>query len=265
MVPSVVDRPRNAARWIYSFTPRRGKGHPVRIAFWFNWLLLISLGIGLALSLADFRSATHYASAPLLLEPGTQLTLETERLLPGRPQLSLTFQRPPRDYDHPDPVLGDWQNSKHAGFLRFRTPGEPIRLKVEYDGRHALYRAMPVSSHGSGEVTRKFTPDEPGMPPSDFRWPPLASPLTLGAGTLHLKITVVDVGPGLRGETATLGLAPGLQVKVSDADYGWLWLLFLVGTPLKLLLALYAVLMLAWSWRRVRALRRGRAGAVKNS
>jgi len=85
---------------------------PVRIAFWFNWLLLISLSIGLALSLADFRTATHYVSAPLLLQPGTQLTLETERLLPGRPHLSLTFRRPPPDYDQPDPVLGNWQNSQ---------------------------------------------------------------------------------------------------------------------------------------------------------
>lgn len=237
----------------------------MRIAFWFNWLLLISLGIGLALSLADFRTATHYVSAPLLLEPGTQLTLETERLLPGRPQLSLTFQRPPPDYDQPDPVLGNWQNSQHDGFLRFRTPGEPIRLKVEYDGRHALYRAMPVSSHGTGEVTREFTPDDPGVPPSDFRWPPLASPLTLGAGALHLKITVVEVGPGLRGETATLGLAPGLQMKMADADYGWLPLLFFVNQGLQLLLALYAVLMLAWSCRRGRLWWRGRVGAVKSS
>lgn len=237
----------------------------MRIAFWFNWLLLISLSIGLVLSLADFRTATHYASAPLLLEPGTQLVLETERLLPGRPQLSLTFQRPPRRYDQPDPVLGDWQNSEHAGFLRFRTPGEPIRLKVEHDGRHALYRAMPVSSHGSAEVTREFTPDEPGLPPSDFRWPPLAPPLTLGAGALHLKITVVEVGPGLRGETATLGLAPGLQMKMADADYGWLPLLFFVKQGLQLLLALYAVLMLAWSWRIGRLRWRRRAGAVKNS
>jgi len=237
----------------------------VRIAFWSSWLLLISLSIGSALALADFRTATHYASAPLLLEPGTQLTLETERLLPGRPQLSLTFQRPPPDYDQPDPVLGNWQNSQHAGFLRFRTPGEPIRLKVEHDGRHAIYRAMPVSSHGSGEVTREFTPDEPSASPTDFQWPPLASPLTLGAGNLHLKITVVEVGPGLRGETATLGLEPGLQMKVTDADYGWLWLLFIVKPALQLLLALYAVVMLAWSWRRGRTWWRGRAGAVKAS
>lgn len=231
----------------------------MRIAFWFNWLLLISLSIGLALSLADFRTATHYVSAPLLLQPGTQLTLETERLLPGRPHLSLTFRRPPPDYDQPDPVLGNWQNSQYDGFLRFRTPGEPIRLKVEHDGRHALYRAMPVSSHGAGEVTREFTPDEPGASPTDFRWPPPAPPLTLGAGTLRLKITVVEAGPGLRGETATLGLVPGLQMKMADADYGWLPLLFFVKQGLQLLLALYAVLMLAWSWHRGRAWWRARA------
>jgi len=231
----------------------------VRIAFWFNWLLLISLSIGLALSLAHFRTATHYVSAPLLLLPGTQLTLENERLLPGRPQLSLTFRRPPPDYDQPDPVLGNWQNSQHDGFLRFRTPGEPIRLKVEHDGRHALYRAMPVSSHGTGEVTREFTPDEPGASPTDFRWPPPAPPLALGAGTVRLKITVVEAGPGLRGETATLGLAPGLQMKMADADYGWLPLLFFAKQGLQLLLALYAVLMLAWSWHRGRAWWRARA------
>jgi hypothetical protein len=233
---------------------RRAKCAPMKRR-WLVWLLV-------SLFLCAYTAGGYVASLAvttnLRLEPGTSIDLPVFRLADDNLQVVLKFKG---DYVQRRAELGEWRtraSEKDSGFLRFETPGAPVRLRISSpEAAAVVYEAMPISAHGVDGSARRLTSDL-SVGPGVWRWPPHYQDLALHGGTNRLKIDIVSVGPPLVGETVKLVVLPALGFKVvksSNTATGlFLWFLWPV----------FLAVQLIWAFMLIRAQRRTRAAHVAN-
>ncbi|MEG2804025.1 hypothetical protein [Stenotrophomonas sp.] len=200
-----------------------------------------------------FKIASRTETAPLRLEPGATVVLDTLRLRAGQVQLSLRFARTPGE-DTRD-TLGKWSVQERPGFLVFEHPGEPVVVRIENAGQQATYAAFPASASWADGVERDLGVQTRNAPTGWYRWPPLPSPVTLPQGRSQLTLTVLDVGPSLRGQRVALSLHPAMGFKSSERGYDLLWLYFFWPILVAPLL-LYGLVLCLWTGRQRRRARR---------
>ena len=207
-----------------------------------RWLALVTAALFLLAGalVANLSSSPDVAILPLVA--GESVRLAVFRMSPDAVRLSFNF---PRLLGQNRPELGDYAMTRGPGYIEFRSPGQPVVVKVQGPESTADYEALPASGYSNAYISRDFVVRENDGNPSRFVWPPInAMRPVLPRGQSVITLTVVQVGAALSGERVQAVIEPPLSFKSAMPGYGFLWWFFfwpVFAVPL----AVYAA-YLAW-------------------
>jgi hypothetical protein len=212
---------------------------------WVTWLLVT---LGLALYAGGAEIEAHTESEPLMLTPGSEVTLEVPRLFANPLQLDLDVRTPGCEGRPDGPAVAVAIAPPRDGLLRLK-PDASARLEVRGEsGPPVTYELMPATGNCIGSLRRLTTnlAIEPGV----YRWPPPPETpqfmLEAGFNTLHVKVTAADAA--LTGQRTRLYVLASVRLNGSQPNVDWLWpavfldLLFPVTQGIWLLVLLWKTL-----------------------
>lgn len=211
-------------------------------ARWFS-LIAVALVLLAGALAANFSSSPAVATLPLVA--GESVRLSVFRMFPDAVRLSFDF---PRALGQQRPELGDYAMTRGPGYIEFRSPGQPIVVKVQGPESTVEYEALPASGYSVASISRDLIVRENDDNARRFVWPPNnAVRPVLPRGQSVITLTVVQVGAALSGERVQAIIKPPLSFKSAMPGYGFLWWFFfwpIFAVPL----ACYAA-YLAWQTR----------------
>ena len=187
----------------------------------------------------------------LQLHLGKSVVLNVFRPIPHTLDLTSRFNR--ENWKDKRPELGDFQTKggtrQETATLEFTNPGAPIKLLVQCEENKAVYEALPAGSYNANSKWRDFVPFVDDGNPNRVPWPPNGSSrLFLPAGYSTIQVSVLEVGPELVGEQATMIVEPPISFKSTAPGYGFLWW-FMFWPLYAVLLAFYAAILCRMSVR----------------
>jgi len=211
----------------------------------FHWMLwsLFVLFVGLGTLVRSISSTAEVSE--LVLRPEHSVILSVFRPMHDKLRLTLSFKGNSR------PEHGDYGQKTGTGGLReFINPGEPIKLMVNTNGIETIYEAEPITSSGAFTFGRNLVPFiDDGNPRRISLVQSYERSPSLPVGRNMVKITVLEVGRTIAGETTSVIVLAPLGFKTVQSGYGFFW--WFVWWPFyALLLLIHAAILIRLSVRR---------------
>lgn len=207
-----------------------------------HWAILTTLVV-IVVTGVILDSSSSPSAVTLELRPNASIAVSVFRPFPDKLRLGLRFKD---SMKQKRPELGKYQHNQDyekKGYLEFAEPGEPIKLKVSREGKEVIYEAEPANS----DTDRDLYPFVADGNPHRFPYPPnIALSQKIPAGNSTFNISVLEVGPKLIGEKATLIFIQPNSGKNMSMDPGYRFLGWFILWPLYALLLFVYFTVLAW-------------------
>jgi hypothetical protein len=200
----------------------------MRRALYFQWILLATLSLFLAMGTYLLFVASQPAYASLTLTKGQTVEVSLDRLFDCSLEATLEF----RSDDGRDPKeLGELKCKTGHVCVDFPNPGLSVKLAYSGPAESVKLEAFPSFRKSEGKVERLLVPEIDRTIPNQILWGPYnlwgKRVPKLSSGSNNFRLEVVEVAPELSGEVVRVIFEPPVSLKNAHPSYHWLqWFYF---------------------------------------
>jgi len=211
------------------------------------WLLWKVLSTIVLVSTIAFLISSHGIQIELNLIEGEKINVKLLRILPHNLSLKFIFARVT---GKPRPEMGEWETIsdwRETRVLKFKNPGEPIKLVVSDTHQNVVYEALPSGGGDSRDLILYYEDNDPcKFWPSEYG----GDSFLVNAGYSEFQITILEAGKSFIGEKVVLYIAPPLGFKHTPNGFFYKYLWFFYAWPVYVFILSIFYILLALQKRR---------------